>query len=56
MLLLLEYTLLTVLQEKDSNTLLDFLLTMQGPSYACRRYFDWIEPWILQSIQEDTGA
>lgn len=31
--------------DKD-NGLLRYLLTLEGPAYTCRRYWDWIEPWV----------
>lgn len=51
-LLLLEKTLEAVSSE-ETGTLLDFLLSTVGPSYTCRRYWDWFEPFILQNIQEN---
>jgi len=29
-----------------NHGLLRYLLTLEGPSYLCRRYWDWFEPWV----------
>ena len=34
-----------------SNSILRYLLTCEPPSYICRRYWDWIEPHIIEHIQ-----
>ena len=37
--------------ESDRNgAILRHLLTMNGPSYACSRYWDWIEPFITKKL------
>lgn len=36
----------------NESPILAYLLNNQGPSYTCRRYWDWIEPFILNNIQE----
>ena len=43
---LLENILNAILME-SSGVLLEFLLNTVGPSYTCRRYWDWFEPFVL---------
>jgi len=34
-----------------NNVLLKHLLTVEPPAYTCQRYWDWIEPHVLDHIQ-----
>jgi hypothetical protein len=36
----------TLANYDHNGGLLRYLLTLEGPSYCCRRYWDWIEPWV----------
>lgn len=51
-LVLIEYLLKAITNDRIGN-LLDFLLTIEGPSYTSANYWDWIEPFITQLIQDN---
>ena len=40
----------TCLESDPESILLKHLLTIDGPSVACRHYWDWIEPHITAKI------
>lgn len=42
----------TLARHDDNHALLRYLLTLEGPSYACRRYWDWFEPWVHDKISK----
>jgi hypothetical protein len=44
-------TLVNVISKKDKNSaVLKYLLTCEGPTYACRRYWDWVEPYLFDRL------
>lgn len=42
----------TIANANPNRALLKYFLTMEGPSYICRRYWDWIEPFYIDHVQE----
>ena len=51
MLTITEGLMHTIANCDRSNTILKYLLTCEPPAYICRRYWDWIEPHIIEHIQ-----
>ena len=51
MLALLEGITYVTAHQDRNHILLKYLLTIDPPAYSCRRYWDWIEPHILDHIQ-----
>ena len=51
MLALLEGVTWVMATADKDNVLLKYLLTIDPPAYTCRRYWDWIEPHVLDHIQ-----
>ena len=47
---LLEAVMWICANSDPHNILLKYLLTLDPPAYTCRRYWDWIEPHILEHI------
>jgi hypothetical protein len=44
--------LLDIVSNYDKNgAILKFLLTIEGPAYTCHRYWDWIGPYIEDSLK-----
>jgi hypothetical protein len=42
-------SLISAIAHRDmNNSLLRYLLTLEGPSYICQRYWDWIEPHVKE--------
>jgi 3-dehydroquinate synthetase len=50
-LVLLEHLTKAILSDKTGEVL-DSLLLADGPAYTCRRYWDWIQPFITQLITD----
>jgi hypothetical protein len=51
--LLITDSLFNAIANLDKNkTVLKYLLACEPPSYAYRRYFDWIEPHFVTRIQQ----
>lgn len=48
---LLEGVSWIIANSDHNNVLFKYLLSMDPPAYTCRRYWDWIEPHIMQHIQ-----
>jgi hypothetical protein len=48
---LMEHLTLAIISD-TTGAVLDMLLTTDGPAYTCRRYWDWIEPFIAQLITD----
>ena len=44
-LVLMEHVTRAILSDKNEE-ILDFLLKADGPAYTCRRYWDWLMPFI----------
>lgn len=44
---ILEALLDTMSNRDGEGTILKYLLTVEGPAYTCKRYWDWIEPYLL---------
>lgn len=51
MLTIAEGLMHTIANCDNSKTILRYLLTCEPPSYTCGRYWDWIEPHIIEHIQ-----
>ena len=51
MLTITEGLMHTIANRDGSKTILKYLLTCEPPAYTCRRYWDWIEPHIIEHIQ-----
>ena len=51
MLALLEGITYVTAHGDRNHVLLKYLLTIDPPAYSCRRYWDWIEPHVLDHIQ-----
>ena len=44
--------LMSAIVNKNKNlAILKYLLTMDPPAYSCRRFWDWIEPHVINQIQ-----
>lgn len=50
MLALLEGVTHIMAYSDHNNVLLKYILTMDPPAYSCQRYWDWIEPHIIDQI------
>jgi hypothetical protein len=49
--------LIKVIAGNDSNNeILRYLLTIEGPSYISARYWDWIEPYVEDSIKKGVNS
>lgn len=55
MLVLLEHLTKAILSD-STGKVLESLLTVDGPAYTCRRYWDWIQPYITQLITDSYQA
>ena len=45
--------LISIMAESDDNgAMLRNILSMNGPSYACGRYWDWIEPYVKNKLSQ----
>ena len=52
----MEHVTRAILSDKN-EAILDFLLKADGPAYTCRRYWDWLMPFITQLITDSyTGT
>ena len=48
--LLLDSLLETIVTRDGEGMLMKYLLTIEGPSYTCINYWDWIEPFLVLHI------
>jgi hypothetical protein len=49
--LLLTALLETLVKEDENGCVLRYLLTIEGPAYTSARYWDWIEPFVIDSAK-----
>lgn len=53
--MLLEHLTKAIISD-STGAVLDSLLLVDGPAYTCRRYWDWIKPFITQLITDSYSS